>query len=60
GNLLIAVGALALGFASVLVRLGLGDYLYVAELIAAIFMFGGFLLATSRTGLSTPAAVSSP
>lgn len=60
GNLLIAVGALALGFASVLVRLGLGDYLYVAELIAAIFMFGGFLLATSRTGLSTAAAVSSP
>lgn len=49
GNLLIAVGALALGFASVLVRLGLGDYLYLAELIAAIFMFGGFLLATSRT-----------
>lgn len=48
GNLLIAVGALALGFASVLVRLGLRDYLYVAELIAAIFMFGGFLLATSR------------
>lgn len=49
GNLLIAVGALALGFASLLVRLGLGDYLYLAELIAAIFMFGGFLLATTRT-----------
>ncbi|HET6781744.1 MAG TPA: hypothetical protein VFH67_06585 [bacterium] len=55
GNLLIAVGALALGFASVLVRLGLGDFLYVAEMIAAIFMFGGFLLATSRAGPSTTA-----
>lgn len=48
GNVLIAAGALALGFASTLVRLGLGDYLYVAELIAAVFMFAGFLLATSR------------
>lgn len=48
GNILIAAGALALGFASTLVRLGLGDYLYVAELIAAVFMFAGFLLATSR------------
>ena len=60
GNLLIAIGALTLGFASVLVRLGLGDYLYVAELIAAIFIFSGFLLATSPAGRAAPAAVVSP
>ena len=48
GNILIAVGALSLGFASTLVRLGLGDYLYVAELAGAVLMFAGFLLATVR------------
>ncbi len=48
GNLLIALGALSLAFASTLVRLGLGDYLYVAELIAAILMFVGFIVATTR------------
>jgi hypothetical protein len=48
GNILIAAGALALGLASTLVRLGWGDYLYVAEFIAAVSMFGGFLLATTR------------
>ena len=48
GNILIAGGALAIGFASTLVRLGLGDYLYLGELAAAILMFAGFLLATAR------------
>lgn len=47
GNILIAAGALALGFADILLRLGLADYLYVAQLIAAAFMFAGFLLATT-------------
>lgn len=48
GNILIAFGGLALGFASTLVRLGLADYLYLAELIAALSMFTGFLVATMR------------
>ncbi len=48
GNMLIALGALSLGLASVLVRLGLADYLYLAELAGAILMFGGFLVATLR------------
>lgn len=48
GNLLIAVGALSLAFASTLVRLGLGDYLYIAEFTAALFMFAGFALATAN------------
>lgn len=48
GNVLIAAGALSLAFASTLVRLGLADYLYLAELAAAVLMFSGFLLATLR------------
>lgn len=48
GNILIAAGALALAFASTLVRLGLADYLYLAELVAAVLMFVGFMLATTR------------
>ncbi len=52
GNICIAIGGLSLGFASTLVRLGLGDYLYPAELAAAIAMFGGFLLATTRVPMA--------
>ena len=44
-NVLIAVGALAIGFASTLTRLGYGEYLYLGELISAILMFIGFRLA---------------
>lgn len=41
-NVLIAAGALSIGFASTLTRLGYGQYLYFGELIAAILMFVGF------------------
>jgi hypothetical protein len=51
GNVLIAAGALSIGFASTLTRLGFGGYLYVGELIAAVAMYAGFVLA------SQPAAV---
>lgn len=54
GNGLIAAGGLSLALASTLVRFGLGDFLYAAELLAAVSMFTGFLLAT--TPLSLPAA----
>ncbi|MGH2454342.1 MAG: hypothetical protein ACRDF5_11395 [bacterium] len=57
GNILIATGALALGFASTLVRLGLADYLYLAELAAAILMFAGFLLATTKAPAMRPERV---
>ena len=33
-----------------MVRLGLGDYLYAGEFLAASLMFSGFLLATSKVG----------
>ncbi len=51
GNVLIAAGALSIGFASTLTRLGFGEFLYLGELIAAIAMYAGFVLA------SQPAAV---
>jgi len=45
GNVLIAAGALSIGFASTLTRLGYGQLLYLGELFAAILMFAGFLTA---------------
>jgi hypothetical protein len=46
GNVLIAAGALSIGFASTLTRLGSGSLLYVGELVAAVLMFAGFLMAS--------------
>lgn len=46
GNVLIAVGALSIALASTLTRLGFGAYLYLGELIAAILMYSGFVLAS--------------
>jgi hypothetical protein len=48
GNILIAAGALVIASASTMVRLGLGDVLYLGEVLAAALMFSGFLLATAR------------
>ncbi len=45
GNVLIAAGALSIGFASTLTRLGNGSFLYLGELISAALMFAGFLTA---------------
>ena len=42
GNVLIAAGALLIGSASVLTRLGYGQFLYLGELACAILMFMGF------------------
>ena len=47
GNVLIAAGALSIGFASTLTRLGYGSLLYVGELVAAVLMFAGFLVAAA-------------
>lgn len=45
GNVLIAAGALSIGMASTATRLGYGGYLYLGELIAAVLMYAGFLMA---------------
>ncbi len=46
GNVLIAAGALSPALGGILVARGLGDYLFVSELLGAILMFVGFLSST--------------
>ena len=46
GNVLIAAGALLPASAGTLIKLGLGDWLYVSELLGAAVMFLGFWLTT--------------
>ncbi len=46
GNILIAVGGLFPAAAGTLIRVGLGDWLYISELLGAAIMFVGFTLAT--------------
>lgn len=55
GNILIAVGALVIGSASTLTRFGMGEYLYIGELIAATLMFAGFRLAGAPAPARAPA-----
>jgi hypothetical protein len=55
GNVLIAAGALSIGFASTLTRLGHGQLLYLGEIIAAILMFSGFLTAARPQPQEEPA-----
>ncbi len=45
GNVLIAAGALSIGAASTLTRMGYGQLLYLGELVAAILMYVGFVIA---------------
>ncbi|HEY3312451.1 MAG TPA: hypothetical protein VGK00_12495 [Anaerolineales bacterium] len=47
GNILIAIGALSPAMAGTFVKAGIVDALYISELIGAIVMFTGFMLATS-------------
>lgn len=47
GNVLIAAGALSIGLASTLTRLGVGSFLYLGELIAAVLMYAGFIVASA-------------
>ena len=54
GNVLIAAGALSIGFASSLTRLGYGSLLYVGELLAAILMYTGFRLAAGPRAEPAP------
>jgi hypothetical protein len=56
GNILIALGALLIGSASTLTRFGIGEFLYVGELLAATLMFAGFRMA----GAPAPARATAP
>jgi hypothetical protein len=59
GNILIAVGALSPAMGGSLLRAGLTDMLYLSELIGAILMFIGFLMATSSAPVTSSAEVRS-
>lgn len=52
GNILIATGALSPALGGTFLRTSLADFLYLSELVGAILMFIGFVLATS--GQSEP------
>ena len=56
GNVLIAAGAMFPAGAGTFIRLGLGDYLYVSELLGATLMFAGFWWATQRQPAEQPRA----
>jgi len=59
GNVLIAAGALSPALGGVLVARGLGDFLFVSELLGAILMFIGFRLATTQQPVTVSAPASS-
>jgi hypothetical protein len=54
GNVLIAIGALTIASASTFTRLGYGSVLYLGELLAAVLMFSGFLVAAAPRAESEP------
>lgn len=60
GNVLIAVGALSIGSASTLTRLGYGGLLYLGELFAAILMYAGFILASQPAAVEEKAVEAQP
>lgn len=60
GNVLIAAGALLIGSASTLTRLGYGQFLYLGELLSAILMFAGFRFAARPQPDEVPQAVAAP
>jgi hypothetical protein len=60
GNVLIAAGALSIGFASTLTRLGYGQFLYIGELVAAVLMFSGFMMAGKPQMQEVPAKQAIP
>lgn len=53
GNILIAVGALIIASASTLTRLGYGSLQVIGELLAAVLMFTGFLVAAAPSKVSS-------
>lgn len=56
GNLLIAAGALSPALGGALLKAGFVDMLYASELVGAVVMYLGFLLATSPSSVPETAA----
>ena len=55
GNILIAAGALSPALGGTFLRIGMADFLYLSELIGAVLMYIGFVLATSAQAEPVPA-----
>lgn len=56
GNILIAAGALSPAMGGTFLKAGITDMLYVSELVGAILMFTGFMLATAPNTMPETAA----
>ena len=56
GNVFIAIGGLSPALGGTLAARGLGDYLFVSELIGAVLIFIGFRLATTQQPVEAPPA----
>jgi hypothetical protein len=54
GNILIAAGALSPALGGTFLRTGVADFLYLSELIGAVLMYIGFVLATSAQAEPVP------
>ena len=60
GNILIAAGALMPAMAGSFIKAGLGDWLYVSELVGVVLMYIGFLRATASPAVEREQAASAP
>ncbi len=60
GNVFIAAGALLPASAGTFIRLGMGDWLYVSELLGAALMFFGFWFATQPQPADNPVIAAQP
>ena len=49
GNILIAIGAIIISTTSILTRMGFSKWWYLGELLAAILLFVGFIIASRQT-----------
>ena len=56
GNILIAAGALSPALGGTFLKAGIADMLYASELVGAILMYIGFMLATSPSAMPETAA----
>jgi hypothetical protein len=56
GNVFIAIGGLSPAIGGTLAARGLGDVLFVSELLGAVLLFIGFRLATAQQPVETPPA----
>ena len=60
GNILIAAGALMPAMAGSMIKAGIGDWLYVSELLGVVLMYTGFIKATAGKPVEQASTVATP